>query len=67
MIELVMGELQPEMDAYEDFCNFRESAQQSAGRPVAVSRSDWLDGRREALQSRMHRRRSKGGRSFLGE
>ena len=61
MIELVMRELQPEIDAYDDFCNFRESAQKSAGKPVTISRSDWLDGRREALQSRMHKRRRKGG------
>ena len=61
MIELVMQELQPEMDAYEDFCGFRESERDAAGKPVAVSRSDWLDGRREALQSQMHRRRRKGG------
>ena len=64
MIELVMRELQPEMDAYDDFCSFRESEHKSAGKPVVVSRSDWLDGRREALQSRMHRRRRKGAAGF---
>ena len=57
MIELVMRELQPEMEAYEDFCEFRAAEHESAGSPVVVSRSDWLDNRREALQSRMHKRR----------
>ena len=59
MIELVVRELCPEIDAYLDFCRYREELKAKSGSPVAVSRADWLDNRRDALLSRMRRRRSK--------
>jgi len=58
MIELVVRELRHEIEAYADFCDFRTAAGNSPG-AKAVSREDWLDSRREALQSRMRRRRQK--------
>ena len=59
MVELVVRELRHEIDAYQDFCEFRSAARdKSANAPV--SRGDWLDNRREELQSRMRRRRRKG-------
>lgn len=62
MIELCARELRHEIEAYNDFCDFR---QREAGRhgtkPEAVGRADWLAGRREELQERMHRRRSRAG------
>lgn len=66
MIELCARELRHEIEAYEDFCDYRE---REAGRhglkPEAVGRADWLAARREELQDRMHRRRAReGGRGF---
>lgn len=51
MVELVVRELRHEIEAYEDFCEFRE--QRRGGRDA------WLDKRRADLQSRMRRRARK--------
>jgi uncharacterized membrane protein YkvA (DUF1232 family) len=59
MIELVVRELKHEIDAYEDFCGFREKARADTGPDASVSREDWLDDRRNELQSRMRRRRKR--------
>ena len=56
MIELVVRELRPEIDAYEDFCEFRREVRERAD-GSKVSREAWLDKRRKELQSRMRRRR----------
>ena len=58
MVELVVRELQHEIDAYGDFCDFRRSAREKNDTGT-VSRETWLDARREQLQSRMRRRRAK--------
>ena len=50
MVELVMRELRHEIEAYRDFCNFRDRHDQA-------SRDKWLERRREKLQARMRRRR----------
>ena len=65
MIELVMRELSHEIEAYQDFCEYRKQASQgdSAG---AVSREQWLDDRRGKLQSRMRRRRRRNEQSGSG-
>ncbi len=60
MIELVVRELRHEVDAYEDFRDFRERIRRERGRPVGESREDWLDGRRKELHKRMRRRRKRG-------
>ena len=62
MIELVVRELKHEIEAYDDFCEFRDS--RGSGRRIKASSTDmtrekWLAGRREALQSRMRRRRKR--------
>jgi uncharacterized membrane protein YkvA (DUF1232 family) len=60
MIELSVRELSHELDAYDDFCDFR--AREAAQRGVDLStlgRADWLDGRREELVERMHTRRER--------
>lgn len=58
MIELVVRELKHEIDAYEDFCTYRQKArEQDTGQ--AVSREAWLDSRRSDLQTRMRRRRKR--------
>ncbi len=62
MIELVVAELQHEIDAYHDFCEYRESSPRKTGvktKSSDVSRDAWLDTRRRELQSRMHRRRKR--------
>lgn len=61
MIELVMRELKHEMEAYQDFCDYRERLSQS-GDGSTVSREGWLDARRKELQARMRRRRGRGRR-----
>lgn len=61
MIELVMRELKHEMEAYQDFCDYRERLVQS-GDGSSASREGWLDARRKELQARMRRRRGRGSR-----
>ncbi|MBT8098965.1 MAG: DUF1232 domain-containing protein, partial [Gammaproteobacteria bacterium] len=60
MVELVTRELKHELEAYIDFCDYRDRVSREQGRETAVSRKDWLDDRRSALQSRMRRRRQRG-------
>ncbi|MEM9404091.1 MAG: YkvA family protein [Pseudomonadota bacterium] len=60
MIELAVRELAPEIDAYRDFCEFRESHAARPGvkaKTTDITREEWLRDRRKRLQSRMHRRR----------
>ena len=58
MIELVMRELKHEIDAYVDFCDFRQRELESSRATVDdVTREQWLKTRRRELHSRMRRRR----------
>lgn len=60
MIELCVRELGPELDAYEEFCEFRELEARRRGEdPSTVGCADWLEARREELHDRMHRRRAR--------
>lgn len=64
MIELVVRELKHEIEAYSDFCNFRSRQQPKPGikrKTSDLSRDQWLARRRDELQSRMRRRRKRGG------
>ncbi|MEL6869721.1 MAG: YkvA family protein [Pseudomonadota bacterium] len=64
MVELVVRELKHEIEAYEDFCAFREREEARRGDNDNVTREEWLAGRRAELHSRMRRRRRGGvGRS----
>jgi hypothetical protein len=59
-IELCVRELGHEFEAYDDFCEYRQSEADRRGvHPKTVGRADWLEGRREELQNRMHRRRER--------
>jgi hypothetical protein len=58
MIELVSRDLHHDLDAYRDFCEFRESHSKRRSAPGA-DRERWLGQKREALQARMHKRRTK--------
>ncbi len=60
MIELSVRELKHELDAYDDFCDFRDHEAKRRGvDPSTLGRTDWLDGRREELIDRMHQRRER--------
>jgi uncharacterized membrane protein YkvA (DUF1232 family) len=73
MVELVVRELHHEIEAYQDFCTFRnteEARRRKLGKADHVSREEWIKQRRVALQQRMRRRRRRdrsgrrtGGRS----
>ncbi len=60
MIELSVRDLAHELDAYDDFCDYRarEAARRSV-EPGSLGRADWLDSRREELVNRMHERRER--------
>lgn len=60
MIELCVRELKHELEAYEDFCDYREmEARRRGENPSAVGQADWLEARREELQTRMRNRRER--------
>jgi len=66
MIELVVRELQHVRDAYDDFCDFRDSYDKKfcAGHDAAVRR-DRIDKKRQQLHQRMKRRSKSSKRSKL--
>jgi uncharacterized membrane protein YkvA (DUF1232 family) len=60
MIELCVRDLKHEIDAYDDFCDFRQHQAERRGIAAEkVGRADWLEGRREELIDRMHQRRER--------
>jgi uncharacterized membrane protein YkvA (DUF1232 family) len=59
-IELCVRELRHEIDAYEEFCDYRQGEAERRGLAAsAVGRADWLANRRDELQDRMHRQRTR--------
>jgi hypothetical protein len=61
---LSVRELAHELEAYDDFCDYREAQAKRRGLEAEkIGRADWLDSRREELVERMHtrRRREAGG------
>jgi uncharacterized membrane protein YkvA (DUF1232 family) len=60
MIELVVRELRHEIEAYEDFRDFRDRVRSEGGWRPGVTREDWLETRRKELHKRMRRRRKRG-------
>ena len=65
MIELVVKELKPEIDAFEDFCRFRDG-EVARKRSDRASRQDYLEAKRRELQQRMRRRRHSTRRTSQG-
>ena len=61
MVEMACRSLRPELDAYLDFCRFRQqraARQRESGEDSElISRADWLQARREELHQRIHHRR----------
>ena len=66
MIELIGRELKHEIEAYQDFCDYRVRIRHDAGRNARVSRDDWLENRRAELQSRMRRRKRRQNKGKTG-
>ena len=66
-IELCVRELKHEIDAYEEFCDYRQGEADRRGvNPADVGRADWLGSRRDELQDRMHRQRSRDAGTGYG-
>ena len=59
VIDLVCGALalKHDMEAYDDFCKYREAEEQRRGKTPKTSPEQWLESRRLQLQDRMRRRR----------
>jgi uncharacterized membrane protein YkvA (DUF1232 family) len=66
MVQLVVHELRPELDAYEDFCAHRKAHAKSRRRETPEQREQWIAAKRDALQARMRRRRRARGRRARG-
>lgn len=64
MVELVVRELKHELDAYEDFCEFRNTEERLRGKDI--SREDWLEAKRRELFARMRDRMNRRHRSSGG-
>lgn len=62
MVDLVVRELRPELEAYESFCEFRENEvanRVERGDDRHVTRLDWLENQRKQVQE------ARSGRSWL--
>jgi uncharacterized membrane protein YkvA (DUF1232 family) len=68
MIELVVRDLKHELEAYEDFCEYRRDHPPARGiksKTSDLTRERWLERRRKVLQERMRRRRKASRRRIL--
>ena len=60
MIELCVRDLKHELDAYDDFCDYRDHEAKRRGlEPAQLGRAEWLESRRDELVDRMHARRER--------
>ncbi|GAB2499298.1 YkvA family protein [Arenimonas alkanexedens] len=67
-IEMCVKELKHEIEAYDEFCEYRQGEAERRGLdPSTVGRADWLEARRDELVDRMHRRRNRQGGSGYGD
>lgn len=58
MIELVAQELAEDLQAYSEFCQYRHNEIERCGGDALTSKADWLESKRQELQSWMRRRRA---------
>jgi uncharacterized membrane protein YkvA (DUF1232 family) len=58
MAELILRDLRNELEAYRDFCQYREEQEQRRGKNAHVGRERWLAAKRRQLFARMNRRRA---------
>jgi uncharacterized membrane protein YkvA (DUF1232 family) len=56
MLELLLADVRHELEAYEEFVEYRTTESMRAGGRT-VSRDEWLDAKRQALHGRMRERR----------
>jgi len=67
MVELVCRDLRHEIDAYHDFCKYREDEEDRRGTGGdPLTREQWLSARRTQLHERMRRRRASLWEARLG-
>lgn len=67
-IELCVRELKHELEAYEEFCEYRENEARRRGvNASSVGSAEWLADRRQELQDRMHRRTNRETGSGYGD
>lgn len=59
MAELVTRELEPELDGYKAFCEFRDNEKTLRGKQN-VSRTEWLAAKRRQIWMRIKRRQREG-------
>lgn len=60
MIELCARDLRHELEAYDNFCEYRQREAEKRGiEPAKVGQAEWLASRREELVDRMHVRRER--------
>ncbi|MDH3521009.1 MAG: YkvA family protein [Myxococcales bacterium] len=57
MVQLVVDELSPELEAYADFCAARKAFEKKRAARSAEAREKYLAPKRDSLQARMRRRR----------
>ena len=55
MIELVAGDLKDDIEAFQEFCQYRERESERGG--AEATREEWLGSKRRELHSRMRNRR----------
>jgi uncharacterized membrane protein YkvA (DUF1232 family) len=61
MIELIGRELEHEMQAYKDFCAFRETEARRRGlSDIPMNREKWMESKRQQLIGRIRDRRARG-------
>jgi uncharacterized membrane protein YkvA (DUF1232 family) len=67
-IEMCVKDLHHELEAYDEFCEYRQGEAERRGQdPATVGRADWLESRRDELVDRMHRRRNRETGSGYGD
>jgi len=57
LIEIVCQDLRHEIEAYRDFCQYRDTEVKRRGAADPATRKEWLSARRSQLHDRMRRRR----------
>jgi len=67
MIELVIRELEHEIEAYRDFCDFRDQSRFINEHGQIANREKWIQGHRDELLVRMRRRRESENSIDAGE
>jgi uncharacterized membrane protein YkvA (DUF1232 family) len=67
MAELVIRDLEHELEAYRDFCNYREKQETLRGESAEVSRKDWLEEKRRQLMMQIERRQRERHRHYSTE